>query len=701
MEAINRRFTEILGGSKQFIVPVFQRDYRWTSEQCRQIWKDILRVGGDDGGHFIGSIVYVKGGSDNVAFQQWLVIDGQQRLASLTLLMTALRDHIAETQWSGTEDSPTVDKINAYFLKNMLETGDRRYKLALRRADDATLRALVDGPRPPEWDENASDLIIEAYEHFRGCLRDPDCDPDAVYRGIDRLNIVNITLEHGTDDPQLIFESLNSTGVDLSQSDLVRNYLLMGLNEAKQTRLYNEYWREIEVCFKASGDSFDSFLRDYVVHRMKSTQQPRFNRIYQEFKSFRQQKCEESLETLLLEMVPIARFYASFLGLASVSELPEELSDAMGNMRKLATTQGPLVMHLYSLYKNGSLSQEDFVHSVTLIESYILRRNVVGLSNRGYWEIFARIARDMGSDLESLRVVLARLRDNSRFPDDDEFRQALEKGNLYGLWICRHILDRIENAGQRERSPVDNYSIEHIMPQDILDVSEWQEMLGDDWEMIHRTWLHRLGNLTLTAYNSTYSNRPFHEKRDIKGGFRDSAVRLNKSVRDQDEWTETQMRERGERLVSCALDIWPYHGADQKQIQEADLQELRTRATKKTSDSLDMDDDVRRILGAILKSIHELDDVIEEVVERDSVCCYGPGLFAELLPMSYYVRVMLPLDLSEIERPEGIEVDDDSSWRSVPRRVHRNCRLLVNIYEESQVTAAMPIIRQAFDRQVL
>ena len=695
MKAINRRFTNLIEGTKQFIIPIFQRDYIWTTEQCEQMWKDVLSAG--EKGHFIGSIIYVDAETSRATFQSWLVIDGQQRLTSLTLLLTALRDHIDETGWRGTEDSPTVNRINGGFLRNVNEEGGWRYKLVLRRTDNDTLRALVDG-KSPRHEEGASQPINDAYQYFRERLGDHGCNLDAVYHGVNKLNIVDVTLQRGTDDPQLVFESTNSTGLDLNQSDLVRNYLLMGIEETEQTRLYDDYWSNVEAQFKTSGDAFDTFLRDYIALQRKSTQQPRSDRIYDEFKSFQQQNAHKPLESLLKDMNRVARNYASFRGLAPVR--PEGLSDAMNNMRKLATTQGPLIMRLYDLHENDRLSEEDFVRAVTLIESYILRRDVVGLSTRNYWTVFARVAQDMGSDFDSLQVAFARLRDNNRFPDDDEFRRALEERNLYVLRNCKHILEGIENKGQREPSPTQNFSIEHIMPQAISDISEWREMLGDSWEEDHGMWLHRLGNLTLTAYNSTYSNKPFDEKKDVAGGFRQSAVRLNRYVAEQKVWTVDEMRKRGVDLANHALKIWPHHGADQAELREANIRDLRNRAAERNSGSLQMDDDVRRLLDEVGRSVSELGEVIE-IVDHKSICCYGPEFFAELLPMKRQLRIILPLNLSEIEIPDGLSVNDASDWKFVPNRVHTDCHFLVDIDQESQVAAAMPIIRCAFDRQVL
>ena len=238
MEARNIPFWAFVDGTKQFIIPAFQRDYSWTTEQCQQMWDDIVCAGSNDGDHFIGSFVYVAGNTA-AGFSSWLVIDGQQRLTTLSLLLIALRDHIRKTGWTGQE--PSTQKIDAYFLKNEFELDDKRYKVVLRRHDDETLRSLVDGKNPLEI-ENRSELVVEAYCYFRKQLNHSDTDPELVYRGVRRLNIVDVTLHRPRDDPQRVFESLNSTGVDLTQSDLIRNYLLMGLPEPEQTRMYDDYW---------------------------------------------------------------------------------------------------------------------------------------------------------------------------------------------------------------------------------------------------------------------------------------------------------------------------------------------------------------------------------------------------------------------------------------------------------------------------
>lgn len=646
----------------------------------------------------MGSIVYIEDERSNASFHIYLLIDGQQRLTTLTALMIALRDHIQATNWSGSDDGPTIEKVDAYYLKNVHETGQRQYKLMLRRRDKATLQALIDGRNPSEFGEKYSELLVEAYEFFRAALRERDSDPEDVYQGVARLSLVDVTLVRNIDNPQLVFESMNSTGIDLRQSDLVRNYLLMGLDESEQTRLYNEYWSRIESFFRTSANAFDGFLRDYMALEKGLTQQIRMDRIYSEFKSFRNRDGERSLEHLLADMTRVARTYASFLGIAPM--LRPWLADAMSHMRSLNTTQGLLIMRLYDCHEKDLLSQDEFVRAVELIESYLLRRAVLGLQTRGYWSVFARIAHDLNQEsvFESLQVALALLRGNNRFPSNEEFKRELQERDLYSLRVCKHILDRLENAGHQEPSPVRNYSIEHIMPQEIMAVAEWQEMLGENFSEDHAVWLHRLGNLTLTAYNSTYSNRPFDEKKAIDGGFRQSAVRLNEDVKEAQRWTPSEIRARGERLAARALEIWPHHEADAESIQAAYIRTLRKRASSRKASELEMGDAVRRVLDGIRSSVRDLVDVIEVIEGRKSVCLYGPDFFAELIPMSYYVRVILPLDFSEVEIPEELTVYDASTWKFVPNRVHTDNDLIADIHNEAEITAVIPMMRQALDQ---
>ena len=690
LKAVKNPFVKVINGARQFKIPVFQRDYSWEVEQCEQLWNDVLRAGkGDSGSHFVGSFVY----ADDVAgaaFASWLVIDGQQRLTTLMLLLTALRDHIIETGWVG--DEPTPNQIDAYYLKNLQERGDRHYKLALRRRDNETLRALIAGKNADEV-SNQSGMIVDAYDEFSRLLKTAEGDVARVYRGIARLEIVDVTLDRRIDNPQLVFESLNSTGIALTESDLIRNYLLMGLSESEQTQIYEEYWSRIESLFREAGSNPDAFLRDYVAFRQKSTTQIRADRTYAEFKEFWQESTEEPFSDRVEEMFLSARRYARFLQPNPIEDRP--IRDAMRHVRRLGSVQATLVMRLYECLENGTLSQWEFVKALNLIESYLVRRSVLRWQTRNYWSVFARIAQSIDAERPFTSFQVALARQTYSFPSDDAFSNGLAQGDLYGLRVCAHILSQLENAGYSEPSPTDQYSIEHIMPQQIEDVREWQTMLGDEWEVVHKTWLHRLGNLTLTAYNSTYSNRSFDDKKRVEGGFDQSAVRLNEFVRQQSQWTEIEMAARSRFLSERALKIWPNHGADPELIAENKLMELLDRAAGRDPDSLKVRSRALSVFNEVRDSVKEMGEFVE-VVERKSVSYYdqSANFLVEVLPMSRYVRVLVPLDFDAVYDPDGIAMDV-TQWKFLPNVVHRDCGVFMDVSDKQRVPAVAGVVRQA------
>ena len=697
MDAKNRQFLDLINGSKQFVVPVFQRDYSWTQDQCLRFWKDVLHAGrlNSAGGHFLGSIVYVGVGPTRAAFNTLQVIDGQQRLTTLILLLTALRDHIADLDWTGTDDSPTPHEIDQVFLKNP-KKGDRAHKLRLRRADNDNLRSLIDAEGAT--DTTNSNLIGDAYNYFRSQLK--NSDPDVVYSGLGRLIVVDVALDRAIDNPQLIFESLNSTGVALSQSDLIRNYLLMGLDEDQQTFLYDRYWIKIEADFRRIGSTPDRFLREYVALKSKSRKAVRDPDIYDEFKRYWDPTATTSLVDLLADITKFADYYARIVSpRKSSSHQPPALVGQLSHLKASGIVHAMLAMQLYDYYRNGLQCEADFLASLNLIESYVVRRSVLGWSSHDYWSVFAAVVRYLRENaeaegpLDSLKVAFASQRRG--FPTDDEFKKALQEVDLYGRRNCFQILTRLENYNEREPTPTEALSVEHIMPQAVAEVRDWREMLGDKWEETHGAWLHRLGNLTLTGYNSSMSNKPFAEKKSTEGGFNDSAARLNKDVRQEDRWTSEQMEARGARLAERSLRVWPHHGANEKLLREAKARELRRRAKEKDLRSLDMKPHVRQLAELVLEGIRAVGAVVE-VIEKRSICCYTPpDFFVEVLPMTGHVRLILPLEFEELNAVGDLTIRDTSAWSWVQNRVHTECNVLVEVRDQAQATAAMALVRQA------
>ena len=692
MQARDCPFAKIINGTCQFIIPVFQRDYSWNEAECEQLWQDINQIVSDptDRGHFLGSVVYISTGDSSAAFTRWLLIDGQQRVTTLTLLLAALRDYIVESKWSGTEDGPTAKRVEAYFLKNAQEEGGRRPKLMLRRHDQATLQAILDGEELPV---DPSERIRDNYEWFREQLT--EADPELVYRGINRLVVVDVTLDRGTDDPQLIFESLNSTGMDLSQSDLIRNFILMRLPEAEQTRLYEIFWSKIEGLFRGSEKTFDAFVRDFLALRSRATKQGRADEIYFAFRrEFGSIGIEpKHLDDLLNDLLRFSRYHAAFsLGVDAPKPLPELLA----RLRRLVDVPAILIMRLFECYDvHQTLELGAFAEAIALIESYVFRRAICGEQTRGYWQIFANLAYQIDPErpLESLKVGLARQRDAYRFPDDADFYQALTDRDVYGKRVCFELLDRLENDGSKEPTDTSNYSIEHIMPQNEKLPSEWRDMLGQNWADIQHEWLHRLGNLTLTGYNSKYSDRSFGEKKTISGGFEESSVRLNKYLREQTQWTPTEMKARGELLGKRALSIWRRLEVDAALVQAAAVEDMRQRAKRRDVGKVEMTAAARELFDQLRERVFEIDGDIIELAETRSVSYHSMEFFLEVLPRTNRINLLLALDFNEIEDPHGIA--KDTSERKFFFYAQYEGGVHIPIWGSDDIEKAIPIVKQA------
>ncbi|MCZ2074222.1 MAG: DUF262 domain-containing protein [Bryobacterales bacterium] len=549
MKAEDTLVTNLLEGAKQFIVPIFQRDYSWGTKHCQQLWKDVIRVGSDPKvkGHFLGSVVYVAAEDNTATITRWLLIDGQQRMTTLTLLLIALRDQMNQAKRNGDdgEEESTPEELDDYYLRNRHGKGDRRHKLHLRRADHDTLIALLDGKDIPDA---ASERVKENFLFLRDLVA--QADVQTVYAGIKKLVVVDVSLTRGQDDPQMIFESLNSTGVDLTQADLIRNFVLMRLDESSQTQLYEEHWQPIEQAFgRRYRTEFDKFVKDFLTLKMRPGTPLKAADIYHEFRSYFSRIVEKrGVDGILSDLRRFGTYYTAFsLG----QEKQPALKEAFARLRSLVEVASPVVLTLYDYHDRAkTLSADEFVEAIELLESFVFRRSVCDMQTRSLGQIFASLAYRITENqpLLSLKVALYRQGKKRRFPTDTEFREALETRDIYDMRTCFYLLDRLENFS-KERIDTSSFSIEHVMPQNEDLRTEWRTMLGSDWKTVQETWLHRLGNLTLTGYNSTYSDRPFTEKKTIAGGFNDSPLRLNKFIREQSTWDATTIEQRGKQLA--------------------------------------------------------------------------------------------------------------------------------------------------------
>lgn len=691
MLATHRFFPKIINGASQFVIPVFQRDYSWTEENCRQLWKDLLTIAETPGerGHFIGSVVYIQTGDSSAGFTRWLLIDGQQRVTTITLLLIALRDHIIKTDWTGTEDDPVAKRIEAYFLRNALEEGDRAVKLRLRRRDDATLQALISGSELPA---DPSAKIRDNYELFRELLQ--EADPELVYRGVNRLLLVDVTLVRDEDDPQLIFESLNSTGVDLSSPDLIRNFILMSLPEKEQTRLYETYWCKIEELFQGSERVFENFIRDYLALRSRPTKLERSDRVYAAFRHAFSDIGHDAaiLEPLLKEILRRARQYAAF----AVGGGDDERARAFAHLRRLGDVPAILIMRLLEAQETaGTLNAAELLEALRILESYLLRRAVIGAQSRGYGFEFTKLAYRIADEkpLASLKAAMARMPAAYAFPGDGEFERALLEGDVYHKRVCFHLLDGIENRDSKEQSNTSAYSIEHVLPQNEKLPEAWRTMLGPDWRQIQQTWLHRLGNLTLTGYNSTYSDKSLHEKQSIPKGFKESSVRLNLDVRDAKTWTHEEIRLRGERLAQRALAIWPRLDAETKMIRAMETAELQNRAQRRSFEQVEMTPDAATLFSILRARIRTAFPDAIEMAESRSVSYHDPEFFLEVIPRKRGLSILIAIDYNEVEDVDGF-AEDTATYTFVVNASYQG-GVLINLRDVALIDRAVTIASQA------
>ena len=578
MDAAARPLADFMTtASQRFIIPVYQRPYSWDEEQCVQLWEDILEVGRREGPatHFTGSVVWVQQGVMSAAgITPVLIIDGQQRVTTVTLLVIALaeyaRGHVQAVQ-AGELAFSYEEILDSKFLINKYKRGDDRYRLTLSQGDAPVLRALIDRledpERPAELPE--SSRLVKNLGLFRRRLAQVS-DPNAVWLGISRLQVVSVSLHQGLDNPQLIFESMNSTGKDLSTADLIRNFVLMQQTAAEQERLYGDHWRVIERTLGERYDEvFDEFIRNWLT--VLYAPEPLVRRdVYALFKRHAAERgCDQGarIVELLRELERYARYYAAITeGRCSEPALKLRLDRIA---RFGAGVANPLLLAFWDAYEAGAFPLDDFCALLDTLESYLFRRAVCDVAtnslNKFFSSLIARLARvraEGGAYLEAFCAMLLNEAGTARrFPADAEFEQALRTRDCYGFRRSLYLLSRLENSyhPKDERDFfAGTYTIEHIMPQNALAHGEWRAMLGPDAEELHARLVNTLGNLTLTAYNSELSDGSFAQKKArAVGGYDTEFIRISSGLREAEVWDATAIEARGEELACRALEVWP------------------------------------------------------------------------------------------------------------------------------------------------
>lgn len=565
LQAGETTLNKLLNTSRQFIVPIFQRNYSWQKSQYEQLWFDILRASKfkEKQNHFIGSIVYIDMGTPAGRPQQLLLIDGQQRLTTISILLCAIKDYVQKFNLE--TKLINLAKIKNQFLYNSDEIDEDRYKLLLNVQDKETYIKLIDNTIFTV--NKPATNIIKCYEFFYERIEDfikQHGQIDEIYAGIFKLSLVSISLDKDSDNPQMIFESMNSTGKDLSQTDLLRNYLLMDLTPEKQTRLYKTYWKPMEELFgediyKNDVNKFDYFIRDFLTLKSDTGYICKINNVYENFKRYYlDNNCEKF--AVLKDLFTYAKYYAC---IDLLQENDDELKLYWQEFKKLDNhVVYPFLLKLYDDYSRQILIKEDFKKILQVVISYLWRRAICEIPTNSLSKTFATLyqAVDKEDYVNSVIKAFVFKSNYKRFPSDYEVREKLQTKDIYHFRLRKYLLEALENYYHKE--PIDlntaNYTIEHIMPQNIEHNLSWQQMLGEDWQEVHSLYLHTLGNLTITGYNAEMSNKSFWEKVNGESGFKHSHLKLNESIAQCDVWNKKAIQRRTNILTDIILKIWKY-----------------------------------------------------------------------------------------------------------------------------------------------
>jgi len=696
MKATEAKLLDFLKKSPQFVIPIYQRIYSWKEKECQQLWDDIIRAGKNNNisAHFMGSVVYVEKGLYSVSSQSpLLVIDGQQRLTTITLLIAALVEVIGDQE--PLEDFSAA-KLRGYYLTNPLESGEKFYKLILSQTDDRSLKAIINRMEQPD---DMSIRVVENFEFFKSNLKKLG-DLTSVCSGLAKLMVVDISLDREQDNPQLIFESMNSTGKELSQADLIRNYILMGLEPSYQTQLYEQYWRPMELAFgqQAYSDYFDSFMRHFLT--VKTREIPKINEVYEVFKEYSRQSSvlNDGIDALVKDIKNYAVYFCAF---ALDKEKDKALKLAFKDLRELKVDVAyPFLLELYSDFSTRLLEHDEFVSIVRIIESYVFRRAICEIPTNSMNTTFARMGIGLKKDryIESIKVSFLLLPSYRRFPRDDEFYRKIQTKDIYNFRSKSYWLRRMENFNRKERILVNEYTIEHIMPQ-ADNKSEklpqiWRSELGSDWARVWETYRHTLGNLTLTGYNSEYSNNSFAAKCEHEFGFKFSPLKMNEGISSEKRWDETAIIKRAKQLAEKAIYVWPAVTLSQDIMDAYKVQNEQTSEYSLEDHPYISVGKMAELFQQFRKTVLELDPCVTEEVKKLYVAFKAETNFVDVIPQAKRLRLSLNMPFADIDDPRGLcrDITHLGRWG--------NGDVEVGLDNPEDISYVMTLVTQAFERQI-
>ena len=560
MKANETKVEEFLSSNKtQFVIPVYQRNYDWSNSQCRQLLNDILEVGTakKKNAHFIGSIVYVHDDVFTAArIKELTIIDGQQRLTTLTLIYLALLRLAKELK-----DDGLVAEISETYLINKFASEDDKSKLRPTENNHKALTYLLRSDENEEF-QNFSKLI-DNFNFFKERITEDNYQ--FVLDGLSKLMFVEISLDREKDDPQRIFESLNSTGLELSQADLIRNYILMGFNRKDQNMVYRNYWEVIEKLAKDEATNVSKvsdFIRDYLTLENKKI--PNKGKVYLEFKIKYPTKTISDLTNNLAEIKKLVKHYNKLIN--PKNEVDKDIRRQLEYINRLEINVAfPFLMKAYDDYANSTIDKQTFIEILDLIQSFVWRRFIVGLATNSLNKIFMTLYDkvDPSNYLYSIQASLLQRSGSQKFPKDTEVVDALRVKDVYNIKSKNrtYLLERLENFDNKERVMIDgnpDITIEHIFPQN--PDPKWKMELGtDEYIFIKENYLNTIGNLTLSGNNGKLGNRTFLDKQQLEGaGYKDSRLWLNKYLSTLNKWDRSEIEKRFSQVTGRFLAIWKY-----------------------------------------------------------------------------------------------------------------------------------------------
>lgn len=566
MKVSDPLFVHFLDQTQQLKIPIYQRRYSWEKKHCEKLLEDIMDIGkSDKPSHFIGSIVFQ---TTRERVTNLSIIDGQQRITTMTMLIAALVDYLFKNPQDAERiEVEDAEEVADDFLFNPKKRGELKYKLVLTEDDNPIYQKIINNLLDEEElrlnNKDSRSKVYKAFKFYSEHINEENVD--FIWEGINKLKIVTLDLGDA-DSPQAIFESLNSTGKELNSSDLIRNYLLMDLSEDQQDDIYyTHHWYDIEYSFENSKESFDDFIKHYLNIKYNSVIK---GDIYDNFRKFTEEMGERYTDyfELIKDLVAdVEKYWEYFKQIIFLDEENKKLKRSFETLNQLPyTIVRPFIYRLYEDYDHKLLDPEEFIEIINYTESYMLRRTIDSRDSEALKGFFTKAYQKLDKEnyLESYKYLLLTSSGQSKMPTDSEFEDAFITRDLYKARnINKYVLLKLTNFNEsNEPTHIEDVTIEHIMPQNANLSAAWQEELGDNWQDDHKDYLHKVGNLTLTANNSRLGDKPFMEKRTMTGGLDKSHIHLNEyfKINDIQHWNKEEIIKRSNLLFDKAKQIWKY-----------------------------------------------------------------------------------------------------------------------------------------------